>query len=150
MVIEWKVSEGILSDAEIITKFQMDMAAESEGTVLDYPTVLRGVTHGLEDKSKGIYFVARGEGGEPIGSLFLTKEWSDWNDSWYWWIQSVYVVPEYRRKGVFTSLYSYVKQMSIQEGISCLRLYVDRENEKAQKCYQRQGMKESHYLLYED
>jgi len=146
----WKVSEGIISDAATIAQFQVDMAAESENTILDYPIVLRGVTHGLEDKSKGIYFVARNENNEPIASLFLTKEWSDWNDKWYWWIQSVYVVPEYRRQGVFTSLYDYVKQASLKEGVSCLRLYVDRENERAKKCYQKQGMKESHYLLYED
>lgn len=147
--MDWITDIGVSADARQIAQFQVDMALESENTVLDYETVLKGVKAGLEDEAKGTYFVARDEQGRCIGSLFLTREWSDWNNTWYWWIQSVYVMPEYRRRGVFSSLYEMVKSKAKQSGISCLRLYVDHLNERAKQCYHRQGMSESHYLFYE-
>lgn len=80
----------------------------------------------------------------------LTKEWSDWTDKWYWWIQSVYVIPEYRGKGVYKAMYNKVKEAAKAENISQVRLYVDKTNFRAQKVYQKSGMHESHYLLYEE
>ena len=108
----------------------------------------RGVTEAINDEAKGLYMVAR-EGGVPIGSLMLTREWSDWNARWYWWIQSVYVVPEHRGRGVFRALYVAVQQMASESGVSQVRLYVDKENTTAQQAYQRVGMEECHYLMYE-
>lgn len=137
-------------DAETITSFQIEMALESEGTVLNRETVLKGVTSGIKDPCKGIYFLAKTESGETAGSLFLTKEWSDWNNCWYWWIQSVYVKPEYRRKGAFTALYERVWKTAKEEGSACLRLYVDKDNPNAQECYRKQGMDECHYLMFEE
>jgi len=148
--MNWTITKGIKGDEKIIAQFQVDMAMESEDLALDLETVIRGVTAGIEDPSKGTYFVARNEQGSPIGSLFLTKEWSDWTCRWYWWIQSVYVVPEYRRKGVFTSLFNAVDSAAKEEGVRSIRLYVDRTNSSAQECYHKQGMHESHYLMYEN
>lgn len=39
--------------------------------------------------------------GSPAAELLVTFEWSDWRNAQYWWIQSLYVVPEHRRKGIF-------------------------------------------------
>ncbi len=146
----WKIGQGILSDAPAIAQFQVDMAAESEGTVLDYDLVLRGVTEGLKDENKGIYFVARNDAGEAIASLLVTKEWSDWRCAWYWWIQSVFVKAEYRRKGVYRAMYEHVKAEARKAGSPCVRLYVDRTNKQGLSTYQALGMTESHYLLYEE
>lgn len=148
--MNWTIEKGIPADAEIIAQFQVDMADESEGTSLDMDTVLKGVSAGLKDPSKGSYFLAKAEDGAIAGSLFLTKEWSDWNNCSYWWIQSVYVRPSYRRMGAFTALYSEVKKLAKEEGSTCLRLYVDRNNTKAKECYHKQGMDECHYLMYEE
>lgn len=148
--MNWKITKGVKGDENIIAKFQVDMAMESENLELNLETVIKGVTAGIEDSSKGTYFVAREENGQPIGSLFLTKEWSDWTCTWYWWIQSVYVAPEFRRQGVFTSLFKAVDSAAKEEGVKSIRLYVDRTNESAQKCYHKQGMHESHYLMYEN
>lgn len=148
--MDWIIEKGVLADAMIIAGFQLDMALESEGTQLDADTVLKGVSAGLSDPSKGLYFLAKTSDGTIAGSLFLTKEWSDWNNCSYWWIQSVYVRPDYRRMGVFSSLYSEVRRQALAEGSTCLRLYVDRNNEKAKECYHRQGMDECHYLMYEE
>lgn len=146
----WKIEKGELRDAAQIAKFQVAMADESEGTVLDYELVLRGVTEGLKDPAKGIYLVARNENDEAVASLLITKEWSDWRCGWYWWIQSVYVTPEYRRKGVYRAMYAKVKSFAKEDGSTCVRLYVDRTNQRGLSTYQALGMSESHYLFYEE
>ena len=144
------IEQANISDASAITQFQVDMAAESEGTTLNREVVLKGVTEGLKDKTKGIYLVARNDEGKPIASLMLTREWSDWNCAWYWWIQSVYVRPEYRRQGIYRSMYAKVKEMAKEVTVSCVRLYVDKTNQRGLSTYQALGMQESHYLFYEE
>lgn len=146
----WIIERAVPADASAIAGFQVAMAAESEGTCLDGELVLRGVSEGLADDAKGTYYVARNEDGEAIGSLLITREWSDWRCAWYWWIQSVYVRPEYRRMGVYRSLYAKVKKDAEQAGTPCVRLYVDRTNKQGLATYQALGMTESHYLLYEE
>lgn len=148
--MKWTIKQGTETDIQDIAQFQVDMAEESEGTVLDLATVVKGVTLAVADEAKGRYVLAVAEDGKVAGSLMLTREWSDWHAEWYWWIQSVYVRPEYRRQGAYRAMYQYVRDLAKQNNIACLRLYVDRENERAQNTYQAQGMHESHYLLYEE
>ena len=143
-----EISIGTYNDIEAITGFQIAMALESEGTVLDSERVHNGVTAVMEDESKGTYIVARIEG-RPVASLMITREWSDWNNRWYWWIQSVYVMPEYRGKGIFKAMYTKVIEIAKEQNIAQVRLYVDRYNTNAQKVYQKLGMEECHYLMYE-
>lgn len=102
--MNWKVEKGTEADAGKIAEFQIDMALESEGAILDRDKILNGVRAGLSDPAKGTYYIVRTESGETAGSLLVTKEWSDWNNCWYWWIQSVFVKPEYRRQGAFSYL----------------------------------------------
>lgn len=148
--MSWKVEKGTKADAGTIAAFQIDMALESEGTVLDRELILKGVTSGLSDPGKGTYYLLRTDSGQTVGSLLVTKEWSDWNNCWYWWIQSVFISREYRRQGAFSYFYETVRRYALEEGAASLRLYVDRNNIKAQKCYQKLGMDECHYLMYEE
>ena len=96
--IDYKIVRGEMGDIESIVQFQADMAMESEGCLLDVEKLTKGVTAAMHDEMKGIYWVAKVDG-KAIGSLMLTREWSDWNNEWYWWVQSVYVKPEYRKHG---------------------------------------------------
>ena len=143
-----EISTGTYNDIEAITGFQIAMALESEGTVLDVERVRKGVAAVMEDESKGTYIVARIEG-RPVASLMITREWSDWNNGWYWWIQSVYVMPEHRGQGIFRAMYTKVIELANDQNIAQVRLYVDRHNTHAQKVYQKLGMEECHYLMYE-
>lgn len=143
------ISTGTINDVEAIADFQVAMAQESEGTTLQMDTLLQGVQSVMEDENKGTYIVVRKDG-EPVGSLLLTREWSDWNNAWYWWIQSVYVAPAFRRQGVYRSMYQYVKQLAKENGVAQVRLYVDKTNQRGLCTYQALGMHESHYLLYEE
>lgn len=147
--INYEVVVGNTGDIRAIAQFQVDMALESEGTVLDIETVLPGVTAAMNDPQKGIYIVAR-VNGEPISSLMLTREWSDWTNRWYWWIQSVFVKPEYRGKGAYRAMYERIKEMAKENGVNQIRLYVDKTNYRAQEVYKKVGMDECHYLMYEE
>ncbi len=148
------------SECAQIAQFQVDMAQESEGTMLCKEIVLRGVLMANEDpEAKGRYFIAKsteplidGEttipAGTIVGSLLVTREWSDWHCEWYWWIQSVYVRPDFRRMGAYRALYNEVINQARQANVHEVRLYVDKDNLKSQAIYQHLGMQESHYLLY--
>ena len=142
------ITRGQLEDIEIIAGFQVDMAMESEGTLLDKETVTKGVSAAMNDENKGSYYVARVDG-KAVGSLMLTREWSDWNNGWDWWIQSVYVVPEGRRQGIYRSMYHAVCEDAKKLNVAQVRLYVDKTNTRGQKVYSSLGMQESHYLIYE-
>ena len=147
--LDLTITRGKASDIDAIVRFQADMAMESEGTRLDMDRLTLGVSSAINDEQKGIYLVARAND-TPIGSLMLTREWSDWNNQWYWWIQSVYVMPEYRKKGVYKALYTTLKDMARENGVSQIRLYADKSNVSAQHVYKRLGMHESHYLMFEE
>ena len=136
------------ADACTIIGFQLQMALESEGLTLDRDTLEKGVTAALSDPAKGRYLIVC-KGNQAIGSLMLTFEWSDWNNSRYMWIQSVYIRPEFRRRGAYRALYSTAREMARREGIGQIRLYVDKSNTAGIKTYQALGMRESHYLMFE-
>jgi ribosomal protein S18 acetylase RimI-like enzyme len=132
-----------------IVNFQIAMAAETENVTLNRHICMRGVEAVFEDRNLGRYFVAESEGA-PIASLLITPEWSDWRNGVVWWIQSVYVRPEYRRKGVYAALYEHVKRIAeSNESVKGIRLYVDRTNTAAQDVYRRLGMNGEHYQVFE-
>ena len=137
-----------VTDASDIIAFQLAMARETEGIELDEPTVTRGVRAVFDDPSRGRYFVAT-SGTTVIASLLITYEWSDWRNGNVWWIQSVYVRPEHRRRGVYARMYEHVKAIAERENVRGIRLYVDRRNAPAQDVYRRCGMNGEHYLVYE-
>ena len=136
-----------VSDAVIIAEFNAFMAKETENLELDRELLRRGTEALLADSSKGIYYLAE-TGDKVIGQLMVTYEWSDWRNATFWWIQSVYVLPEYRKNGVFRKLYQYIESLARTRGDVCgLRLYVDTSNKRAQQTYETIGLKRSHYQM---
>ncbi len=125
------------------------MAMETENLALDPAAVDAGVRAALADPEKAIYFIAEIDG-RVVGQLMITHEWSDWRNGDMWWIQSVYVLPDSRRRGVFRALYQHVRQQARALGVVGLRLYVEKENLPAQTTYSGLGMHLSHYLLMEE
>lgn len=136
-------------DINSISNFQIAMAKETENIDLDPETVFKGVSAVVEDQNKGCYYLAE-IGGKITGSLLTTYEWSDWRNGTVIWIQSVYVLPEYRRKGVYSKLYSHVKQLVLENTeLKGIRLYADKMNDTAQKAYKKLGMSADHYITFE-
>ena len=144
-----EIKKAELNDIKSITDFQLKMAKETENIDLDIDILTQGVNTAFKDNSKGIYYVAMEEN-KVVASLFTTYEWSDWRNGCVLWIQSVYVLPEFRQKGVFNKMYQYLKAMvENSDEYLGLRLYVDRTNIKAQKVYDKMGMDGEHYKMYE-
>jgi ribosomal protein S18 acetylase RimI-like enzyme len=144
-----EIREARLGDAPVIVDFQIRMARSTEDLELDFDTVTRGVAAVFADPAKGTYWVAESED-RVIGSLLTTFEWSDWRNGTVLWIQSVYVLPEWRRRGIYKSLYEHLKrQVEKSPGLRGLRLYVDQRNTAAQEVYERLGMTKEHYQMYE-
>ncbi|MBI3005043.1 MAG: GNAT family N-acetyltransferase [Ignavibacteriales bacterium] len=137
------------SDTNLIAEFNSLMAKETEGKSLPPERLHKGVEGILADSSKGIYLLAE-ENAQILGQLMITYEWSDWRNGNFWWIQSVYVRKENREKGVFQALFSHVKKLAQERKDVCgLRLYVEKHNERARTTYEKLGLKQTDYLLYE-
>jgi Acetyltransferase (GNAT) family. len=135
-------------DAAVIIDFQQKMAWETEQMTLIPETIIKGVNAVFADSSHGQYWVAE-DNDNVVASLLITYEWSDWRNCNVWWFQSVYVLPEFRRTGIFTSMYKHIKNEADKDGIAGLRLYVETNNSRAQHTYEALGMKSLHYKMYE-
>ena len=145
-----QVRLATLQDAPVLVEFSAAMALETEQKELLPDVIGAGVRSLLGNPAAGFYMVAE-EDHRVVGSLMITKEWSDWRNGTFWWIQSVYVRPELRRRGVYTRLYRHVQELAADDPAVCgFRLYVERENGRAQATYHALGMKETRYLVFED
>lgn len=138
------------ADAPALAAFNQALALETEGKHLPDEVILPGVRELFARPEYGFYLAAE-VGGTLVGGLMITYEWSDWRNGVYFWVQSVYVLPEYRGKGVYRALYAAVKRSAAERG-DCrgFRLYVEMGNTRAQQVYERLGMRQTHYLMYEE
>jgi GNAT superfamily N-acetyltransferase len=147
---ELLVRIGEDKDADALAQSNIAMAWETERKKLSPPVVARGVKSLLSHPGDGFYVVAEVDG-QIVGSLMVTYEWSDWRDASFWWIQSVYIRPAFRKQGIYRRLYAFVKEKALQDTKICgFRLYVERDNIKAQRTYERIGMSRVPYVLYEE
>ena len=138
-----------LSDLEVIVNYNSAMARETEDRDLDRALLTRGVTSIMEQPSNGFYLVAEIDGC-VVGQAMITYEWSDWRNGLFWWLQSVYVHPDYRRRGVYSALYAHVLTCAQEaEEVRGLRLYVESNNMGAQEAYRKLGMHKASYDMYE-
>jgi GNAT superfamily N-acetyltransferase len=147
------------ADHALLVEFNAAMARETEGRELDPERLARGTRAVLEAPERGFYVVAEDAGGfsgGALGALLVTREWSDWRDGWFWWIQSVYVRPEGRRRGVYRAMHRWLEAQARAQGdpldgrtVVGLRLYVERHNERAMATYRALGMEQAHYQLFE-
>ena len=144
-----EIRRAAAGDIDSLVAFNVAMARETEDRPLPEDIVRAGVGAALDDPRHGFYVVAV-EDGEIVGSLMITYEWSDWRNGTWWWIQSVYVLPEARGRGVYRALYAFVRERARdEENVRGFRLYVEKSNRAAQRVYEALGMHESSYLMYE-
>lgn len=149
------VRRATVEDLESLVTFNASLAWETEQRRLDAERLRSGVRALLQDHGKGWYAVAEADSStEPVkivGQVLVTFEWSDWRNGHFWWLQSVYVIPDYRRMGIFTHLYHYVQEEAKKqrERICGFRLYVEQENRGAHQTYARIGFQGTPYHMYE-
>ena len=138
------------ADTDALVEFNQAMALETEGKELAKEVLSPGVSAVFEDVNKGFYVVAEVDD-SVVGGLLVTFEWSDWRNKWFWWIQSVYIRPEYRGRSIYRRMYEFVKMRADDRGNVCgFRLYVEHDNISAQRVYEKLGMERSNYLAYEE
>lgn len=160
------VRPGVPSDAAAIAELN-SLLAETERKRLDPATIRAGVETLLTRPEHGRYFVAveagdavedsdtvesnvAARGGRVVGQLMHTREWSDWRNGEIWWLQSVFVVPEARRQGVFRLLLDHLRTVAAATpGVIGLRLYVEHANAAAQTTYERLGFQPAGYHVLE-
>jgi len=144
-----RVRPATLADLDVIVRFNLELAEETERLRLDPPTLRQGVLAILEGRAPGRYWAAEREG-RVVGQLLITFEWSDWRNRMVWWIQSVYVAPDVRGGGVLRALFANVRREAQAAEAGGLRLYVDTTNARAQAVYAALGMSGGHYKVFED
>jgi ribosomal protein S18 acetylase RimI-like enzyme len=144
-----RIRPATVADVPVLCEFNRRLAQETEGKILDAIVLTAGVTAVLEDPAKGVYFVAE-DGRDVVGQIMVTTEWSDWRNGWLWWIQSVYVRADARRRGVLRALYDHVFRAAQAQKppVIGLRLYVEEHNHAAQETYRRLGMEPMGFLVY--
>ena len=144
-----QVRRAIPADASAIVDFQIEMAMETEGLQLDKTILQAGVSGVFEDPSRGSYYVAEADG-QVVGSLLTTFEWSDWRNGTVLWIQSVFVIPSFRRRGIYSRMYQYLQEfVKSDANLRGIRLYADHSNTAAHQAYRRLGMNDDHYRTFE-
>lgn len=144
------VRTATAADIASLVDFQVQMARESEDKGLDVALLTNGVSYLIDHPAEGHYLVATC-GTEVAGALMVTFEWSEWRNGRFWWIQSVYVTPEYRRRGVYSALHDALRIEARADHQACgIRLYVEQDNTGAMQTYRQLGMHETHYRLYEE
>jgi ribosomal protein S18 acetylase RimI-like enzyme len=148
--VKYDIRCASADDLDVLVEFNQAMAAESEDRSLSREVLRAGISHLLAHAAEGHYLLARAQG-ETVGALMLTFEWSDWRNGRFWWIQSVYVRPAWRRRGVYSALHAYVRDAARADPECCgLRLYVEVDNHGAMATYRQLGMRETDYRLYEE
>ena len=136
-------------DLPLIVDFNDRLAEESEGKKLDRAVLTRGVQRALAAPEMCRYFMAE-VNGEVAGQTMITFELTDWRDGVIWWLQSVYVRPEFRKLGVFKALFQHIATLAKETAeVRGLRLYVEQGNARAQRVYEQMGMQPGGYLVYE-
>ena len=145
--MKYKVRNPNLNDLKYLVEFIAAEANEAEGVHKASAKMINGIKTGLENPSIARYWVLENENQEPVGSVSVVKEWSDWNCGFYWWIQSMYLLPNHRGKGLMNELLQEVKNAAKKEDAIELRLYVHKDNKRAIKAYQKAGFSESDYNM---
>jgi GNAT superfamily N-acetyltransferase len=144
-----QIRDATPQDVELIVRWNQLLAQETEAKQLPRDVLTRGVRQLLADSAKGRYFLAEVDG-QPAGQTMVTYEWSDWRNGQIWWIQSVYVEPTHRRRGVFRALHRHVAATAqSQKDVIGLRLYVERDNTLAQRVYENCGLANAGYVVFE-
>lgn len=137
-----RANEG---DLEHLVKFTVDQVKEAEGAIKSEGVVSLGVRKALLDDSLAMYWVLVDDNDVPVGSASVSRDWSDWNAGYYWWLQSMYVSAGFRGQRGMAKLILAIKTQMQQDGGLELRLYVNKDNESAKAAYEHNGFRQSVY-----
>ncbi len=149
-----RVRPATPEDVPALVRFGAAMALETEGRRLDEARLRQGTQAVLDLPARGFYVVAELTDRSPrlvVGQLLVTFEWSDWRNATFWWIQSVYVDSAWRRQGVYRTMHeSILEQARWRDDVCGIRLYVEGANAVAKAVYEKVGLGDSSYHVFEN
>lgn len=141
--------KAITSDIPLLTEFNVSLAFESQKLKLDPAVTCKGVESVINDSNRGFYLLAE-SANITLACLLVTREWSDWRNGFFWWLQSVYVRESHRRQGIFSGMMQEIRKMAAAApDVVDIRLYVNKDNHSAIKTYLETGFKKSSYQIME-
>lgn len=141
------VRRADVKDLPTLVDFAVWEAQEAEGITKARECVLAGVKRGLEDNEIARYWVGEDAQGNMLGNISVVREWSNWNAGFYWWIQSMFIVPEQRGRGLMHLLVEKVIEAARSENALDIRLCVHRDNARAAKAYRKIGFRDASYRV---
>lgn len=147
MSAPYSVRPATVDDFETLVAFTLAEARDAERRILDLEGARRGVRGAFQSPPRAIYWVAVAEDERVVASTSIVTEWSNFRGGDYWWIQSLYVLPEHRGKGLVDVLLAHVSTQAVAGGALDLRLYGFDTNERALRAYQRCGFELSRYVV---
>ncbi len=141
------IREAVKEDIDTLVTFTLEEAREAEGTELDPVAVGRGVQAAFEDPPLAAYWVAEAPNNCVAGSTSVVTEWSDFRGGHYWWIQSLFILPEHRGTGLVRLLLDHITVVAKAHGALDVRLYAHNANERALRAYRRCGFEVAPYTI---
>ena len=147
--MNYHIEKASSSDIDSIAGFQVALVLETDHIEPDCERMRHGVRRVFDEPGIGFYLVARDGTGAPAGCLLVQREWSDWRNTWVWWVHSVYVAPEHRRRGIISGMLAHAEDMARAENAAGLRLYVESNNDPAKTAYLRAGLAPGYYEFFE-
>ena len=147
MASDYTIREAGRADIDTIVAFTLQEVREAEGLEPDLEAVARGVGGGFEDAPLAAYWVAEAAGGRVVASTSVVREWSDFHGAYYWWVQSLFIIPEHRGKGLVELLLRHLAREADAAGALDLRLYAHTTNERALRAYRRCGFTTAPYVI---
>lgn len=143
----YAIRAATAADLVVLVDFTLREAEDAEGVSLDPTAVGRGVARALEEPALARYWVAEDPDGRIVASTSVTAEWSNFHGGHYWWVQSLFVVPEHRGAGLVDQLLDHLAQAAGEAGALDLRLYAHQDNTRALRAYARCGFTVAPYRV---
>jgi len=147
----FSIRDATLYDLDRLVAFIMAEAREAEGIEKETQIIAQGIRAGLLNPQVARYWVLEhlqeNQEKSVVGSISIVREWSDWCAGYYWWIQSIFIEPQFRGKGLMKIMLDEVKRAAKSEDAVDLRLYVHKDNTRAIKAYQREGFSHTPYRI---
>jgi ribosomal protein S18 acetylase RimI-like enzyme len=144
---EYAMRRAELADLDTIVAFTVAEARDAEGADKDVAAIERGVRMALEDPSLASYWLVEASGAGVVGSTSVVTEWSNFHGGHYWWVQSLYIVPEHRGRGLARLLLEMLAEEARAAGAVDFRLYAHNSNRRALEAYRRCGFDTAPYTI---
>ncbi len=147
MATRYTIREALPSDIDTLVAFTLQEAREAEGLEEDLDAVKRGIRGAFRDPRPAVYWIAEAPDGSIVASTSVSTEWSDFHGGYYWWIHSLFILPEHRGNGLLEVLLDHLQNAAEEAGALDLRLYAHQSNERALRAYRRCGFAVAPYII---